>query len=87
MEQYENLSGKSDVVSFMCGPNFIVVVLKDAGDQNHFLYDSRKPGHSAVETMQDLARSGRGLGTYIKETHHLSYARKAGSLSDLGLNN
>ena len=84
MEQYENLSGNSDVVAYMCGENFIAVVLKGEGE-NHFLYDSRKPGHSAVEKMQELARAGRGLGTYIKTTNHLSYARKAGSLTDLNL--
>lgn len=85
MEEYQNLSGQSNVESYLCGPNFIAVVLKDAGEQNHFLYDSHKPGLHAVEKMQHLARSGQGLGTYIQETHHLSYARKASSLADLNV--
>lgn len=59
MERYRNSGGDSGVSSFEIGADYITV--KFSGSFRSY----RKAGQNHVETMKRLARSGRGLNSYI----------------------
>jgi hypothetical protein len=73
MEPYANVSGRSGVIGYEIGENFIKV---EFVDHRVYVYDERVPGRNHVEEMKKLARSGRGLSTYISINVRKNYARR-----------
>lgn len=78
MQQYANNSGKSNVVAYYIGDDFIVVQFPHNA---YYKYTYSSAGQSAIETMKRYAQNGSGLGTFIstKETQ-LGYESKGSSL-------
>ena len=65
MTPYSSNSGKnSGVTAYEIRKNFIIVRFKRKDD---YRYSYNSAGKSAVETMKELARRGRGLSTYISQ--------------------
>lgn len=62
MTPYANRSGDSGVVAYAIVGDAIVVEF-DGGAL--YLYDAVRPGIAQVRRMRALARSGRGLSSYI----------------------
>lgn len=73
MERYQNLEGDSGVTSFESGPDYIKVRFRNGVT---YVYDYVRPGVAHVERMKDLARTGRGLSTYISRYVRAAFARK-----------
>ena len=71
MHRYANLSGKSGVVAYGIGPDFVDVKFKGGETTYRYTYESAGPLH--VETMKTLALAGRGLSSYIAR-HAPAYA-------------
>lgn len=78
MQQYANNSGKSNVVAYLTGNDFIVVQFPRNA---YYKYTYSSAGQSAIEAMKRFAQNGSGLGTFIstKETQP-NYASKGSSL-------
>ena len=72
MERYQNLSADSGVDAYECGPDWIKVRFRNGPT---YVYDSVKPGAEHVARMQELARAGRGLSTYISRHVQKEYSR------------
>ncbi len=64
MERYGNKSGKSGILSFEAGADYIVVVFEDGG---RYRYTYNSAGKKQIEQMKKLALSGLGLSTYISQ--------------------
>jgi hypothetical protein len=64
MQRYRNLDGSSGVAAYRIGDGFIEVRFVDGGT---YRYDHTTPGASDVAAMQEHARAGRGLATYINQ--------------------
>ena len=73
MERYRNLDGNSGVAAFTVGDGFIDVRFIEGGT---YRYDGTTPGADDVAAMQDLARAGRGLATYINQHVRDRYAAR-----------
>lgn len=73
MEKYMNLSGKSGVVAYEIGSDFIRVQFKDG---SVYLYIYENPGKFDVEKMKELARQGSGLNSYINKQVKNNYQKK-----------
>lgn len=65
MEQYKNLSGSSGVEGFTIEETAIVVQFKTS--RRLYRYSHGIAGHAHVETMKRLAKTGKGLQTYINQ--------------------
>jgi hypothetical protein len=72
MERYQNLSADSGVDGYECGPGWIKVRFRNGPT---YVYDSVKPGAEHVARMQELARAGRGLSTYISQHVQKAFSR------------
>jgi hypothetical protein len=72
MKRYANLNGDSGVVAYDDRPGTIVIQFQ--GGQT-YEYTARTAGASVVTEMQRLARSGRGLSTFIAK-HRPGFVRK-----------
>lgn len=72
LERYGNLSADSGVESYEAGPGWIKVRFHKGPT---YVYDSVRPGAEHVARMQELARAGRGLSTYISQHVRDAYAR------------
>lgn len=72
MKRYGNLSGDSGVIAYEVRSAAIVVQFQAARSNE---YTERSAGAAAVAAMQQLARSGRGLSTFIAQ-HQPRYAHK-----------
>jgi hypothetical protein len=72
MKRYRNLSGNSGVAAYDIRPAAIVVQFQ-GGEKYEYTEDSA--GAVVVTAMQQLARSGRGLSTFIAR-HRPGYARR-----------
>lgn len=81
MERYKNLSGQSGVLAYGIGGDYIIVQF-DAGQYTFYKYTYISAGNSAVETMKNLARVGRGLNSYVS-TYKPGYSLKTSSLAEL----
>ncbi len=70
MNDYKNLSGRSNVLSFQLGDDFIVIKFKTAGKDgcDTYKYSYLSTGSSNVEDMKNLAIAGSGLNSFIN-TH------------------
>jgi hypothetical protein len=60
---YRNLSGKSGVVAYAIGKDYVDV--KFRGRDEVYRYSERSAGQAAVEEMKLCAAAGRGLSTFI----------------------
>ena len=76
MQRYGNQSRESGVVAYDIDAGRIVVQFRN-GDR--YLYTEDSAGAANIATMQALARSGRGLSTFISQHVHDRYARKLNS--------
>jgi hypothetical protein len=73
MEKYRNLDGNSGVEAFEIGHHSITIEFKDGGA---YLYTFRSAGRVNVEKMQDLAKAGKGLNSYISQNIRAAYSEK-----------
>jgi len=73
MEKYANLSGKSGVASFEIGEDFICIKFRDG---SKYLYNNERTEFSNIQKMILLARSGKGLNSFINRNVKDMYAKK-----------
>lgn len=73
MQHYNNRSGESGVVAYEIEKDTITIQFID-GDR--YLYTKRSAGADNIAKMQELAREGRGLSTYLNQHVRSRYARK-----------
>lgn len=73
MQPYKNVSGTSGVAAFEPGDLYIDIEFQDG---HRYRYDYAKPGQREVETMKSLARTGKGLATFINQNVRERFARK-----------
>lgn len=74
MQPYANLSGQSNVVGYENGSDYIKVQF-GSGYWTLYTYTNSSAGSSTIAHMQQLARVGQGLNSFIS-THKPSYANK-----------
>lgn len=72
MERYGNLDGDSGVVAYALLPDRIRVKFRNGAV---YEYGPLRPGRRKVDTMKRLARSGRGLSTFISRHVRDDYER------------
>jgi hypothetical protein len=73
MEKYMNLNRNSGVEAYEIGRHSITVEFKDG---NVYLYTYRSAGRVNVEKMQELARAGRGLNTFISQNIRAAFTER-----------
>jgi hypothetical protein len=73
MPRYANLDGHSGVVAYETAPDSITLTFVGG---ERYLYDHARPGRDAVERMKKLAKTGRGLSTFVAQHVREAYARK-----------
>lgn len=71
MERYKNLNGNSGIIFFEIQNDSIVIQFKN---HSTYLYNMQITGSKHIEEMKILARSGRGLATYISKYVRDKYA-------------
>lgn len=64
MRPYINRSGKSGVLAFEIGADYILVEFK-SGKERYYRYTYASAGKNAIETMKELALAGEGLNSFI----------------------
>lgn len=81
MQPYANNSGKSNVIAYYLGNDFIVVQFPHSA---YYKFTYTSAGQAAIEAMKRYAQNGSGLGTFIstKDTQP-DYARKGTSLESV----
>ncbi|MDO8269123.1 MAG: hypothetical protein Q7T54_00440 [Candidatus Levybacteria bacterium] len=79
MVNYKNLSGKSNVKSYMIGDDYIDVKFNSESKNgyNHYKYTYNSAGRENVEIMKSLALNGKGLNEFINTNVKKSYAQKS----------
>ena len=73
MQRYGNQSRESGVVAYDIDAGRIIVQFRN-GDR--YLYTEDSAGAGNIARMQELAKAGRGLSTFISQHVHDRYARK-----------
>ena len=73
MEKYKNLSGDSGVSAYEIGEDSLIVEFTNG---SVYVYDYGSAGRSNIEEMKILARTGRGLSTFISQQVKNKYAKK-----------
>jgi hypothetical protein len=76
MQRYGNRSRESGVVAYDIDAGQIIVQFRN-GDR--YLYTEDSAGAANIARMQELARAGRGLSSFISQHVHDRYARKINS--------
>ena len=76
MQRYGNQSRESGVVSYDIDAGQVIVQFRN-GDR--YLYTEDSAGAANIARMQELARAGRGLSSFISQHVHDRYARKINS--------
>ena len=76
MQRYGNASRESGVVAYDIDAGQIIVQFRN-GDR--YLYTEDSAGAANIAKMQELARAGRGLSSFISQHVHDRYARKINS--------
>ena len=71
---YKPSSPKTGVATYEILESAIILEFRDR--KNRYLYNSTKPGAKHVAAMIELAKSGKGLSTYINQHVRENYARK-----------
>ena len=75
MQRYGNRSGKSGIAAYEIG-NDAITVRFTSGER--YLYTTDSAGPENIARMQQLAREGDGLSTFISQHIRERYARKLG---------
>ncbi|QOY94013.1 hypothetical protein IM543_21270 [Massilia sp. UMI-21] len=73
MHRYRNMSGDSGVVAYDIGQDAITIEFRGG---ERYLYTERSAGAENIARMQELAREGRGLSTFVSQHIRARYARK-----------
>ena len=73
MQRYKNRSGESGVVAYDIGQDSITIQFSGG---ERYLYTERSTGAENIARMQELAREGRGLSTFVSQHIRSRYARK-----------
>ena len=73
MTRYKNLGGKSGIVAYEYGDDYIRVEFKD-GARYLYTYESADPDN--IEEMKQLAENGQGLNSFINRIVRKRYAKK-----------
>ena len=76
MQRYGNQSRESGVVAYDIDAGQIIVQFRN-GDR--YLYTEDSAGAANIARMQELAKAGRGLSSFISQHAHDCYARKINS--------
>lgn len=78
MENYKNSRGKSKVLKYQIGPDFIIVEFKVPSRSGCTIYEYSyaSAGQSNIEHMKELATQGFGLNTFIDENVRELYKDK-----------
>ncbi|SDC45213.1 hypothetical protein SAMN05428966_101837 [Massilia sp. PDC64] len=76
MQRYGNQSRESGVVAYDIDAGQIIVQFRN-GDR--YLYTEDSAGAANIARMQELAKAGRGLSSFISQHVHDRYARKINS--------
>lgn len=72
-EKYQNLGGKSDVVSYKIVKDSVTIRF---ADHSVYIYTNQSAGRLNVNQMKTLALAGKGLGTFISANLKEGYERK-----------
>jgi len=75
MQRYGNHSGASGVAAYEIGNDSITVKFTSG---ERYLYTGASAGPENIARMQQLAREGDGLSTFISQHIRERYARKLG---------
>lgn len=62
MPAYANLSGRSGVVSYDVGPDYLDVTFRGG---RTYRYPENLNGKTVIDAMKQMAQAGRGLATFI----------------------
>lgn len=73
MQRYRNIDGHSGVTAYEIGAGWIR--LRFVGGEA-YEYTDQATGPEHVRNMQQLARAGEGLATYVSRFVREAYARK-----------
>lgn len=73
LQPYRDLSGHSGVVAYRLGGGWIDVQFEDGAV---YRYTAASAGAEAIRQMQQLAREGRGLATFIVRQVRQRYAAR-----------
>ena len=76
MHRYKNLAGESGVVAYDIDAGQITIQFRNG---ERYLYTEDSAGAANIARMQELARAGRGLSSFISQHVHDRYARKVNS--------
>lgn len=76
MQRYGNHSRESGVVAYDIDAGQIIVQFRNG---ERYLYTEDSAGAANIAKMQELARAGRGLSSFISQHVHDRYARKINS--------
>ena len=69
--KYKNKSGNSSVVGYKINSDSIEISFGSA----IYRYNNNSAGHSIIETMKQLAQSGRGLNSFINSVKPKYYSK------------
>lgn len=77
MQRYKNLSGKSGVLFFDYGDDFITVQFQSSSSYSRttYTYTNQSAGAGHVAEMKRLADRGEGLSAYITKNVKYKYVR------------
>lgn len=70
MQPYRNMDGRSGVVAYELGKDWIDVQFVNG---ENYRYSCASAGAEHVRNMQTLAQAGEGLATYISKFVHDAY--------------
>jgi hypothetical protein len=73
MHRYKNLGGESGVVAYDIDAGQIIVQFKNG---ERYLYTEDSAGAANIAKMQELAKAGRGLSSFISQHVSNCYERK-----------
>lgn len=73
MQAYKNLSGRSNIILFDVGNDYIEVEFSDGAA---YLYNYESAGVQNIEEMKKIAIYGEGLNSYITKYVRKKYASK-----------
>lgn len=73
MTVYKDIEGKSPILAYEIGTDYIDIIYKSGIS---YRYDYNTPGKSEVENMRNKARLGHGLQNYIEHRVNFRYAQK-----------
>jgi len=76
MQRYGNQSRESGVVAYDIDAGRIIVQFRNG---ERYLYTEDSAGAANIAKMQELARAGRGLSSFISQHVHDRYERKIDS--------